>query len=489
MHRRRSGCRSRSGRSARLPTRLIGDRRGCGRSAARRGRRRPRRARSSTLSTKRHVGSMSPSVPSPSSTFWQKPCVVSIVAASKFGDRVGEPVAAPRTCSGGPRGEQRDDLIVVARPARPRATRDSSRSVRTSRSRTRSRSSPVATRVKRDEQQLVEARALGDEARRERRDRVRLARCRRSPRAPSRRSAAARSGQTAGRTSGSARTVISSHQLAPREAAPRAPARSGRAARSVGARRRTRAGARARRPRPRIENAIAQIASAADSGSPSPRSAAWAYCGGRPARERQRLDASPRRAAPRAAELLERQPTALLLVACERRDPRDRDALVLAASVAAPTADRDGLEGDLGVGGAQRQQPHPGGESAGAGRAASSRRRSAARAADSRDGPGQANPAGEDDVGLSSVAGSIPAPWTPARSAIARTSGQALAITGSPSAPGGSVPRAISAERDARAGRCPASMPSSSRWPTRQSSRRSSSTGSPSSTRRAGRPC
>ena len=65
---------------------------------------------------------------------------------------------------------------------------------------------------------------------------------------------------------------------------------------------------------------------------------------------------------------------------------------------------------------------------------------------------------------------------------LARPPARSSSITGRPSTPGGSVPRAISASDRARRRSAPASRASSSRWPTPHCSRPSSSTGSASST-------
>ena len=115
-------------------------------------------------------------MPSSASTSWQKPCVVAIVRRVEVGDRAGEPVAPELD-------------LVRGRPWRAAARRgrlsgvdhpgemlESACSQPTSRSRTRSRSSPVAIRVNVISRISLERHALRDVTRGERRDRVRLAR-------------------------------------------------------------------------------------------------------------------------------------------------------------------------------------------------------------------------------------------------------------------------------------------------------------------------
>ena len=118
-------------------------------------------------------GSTSPATPSPPSTSWQKPWVVAIVAASKSASARGEPlapharppssvpVASSATTSsvgGGARQRAVERLLGADQPLAHALAQLAGRHAREG-----------------DEQQLVERRALGDVARGERGDRVRLA--------------------------------------------------------------------------------------------------------------------------------------------------------------------------------------------------------------------------------------------------------------------------------------------------------------------------
>ena len=142
-------------------------------SGARRGRRRPRRAGRASPRRTSTSRSTSPATPRPPSTSWQKPWVVAIVAASKSASARASRVAARLDLLARARRRAAARPRRVAARARERAA--SSRSAATSRSRTRSRSSPVAIRVNVTSSSCVERRALGDVARRQRGDRVRLA--------------------------------------------------------------------------------------------------------------------------------------------------------------------------------------------------------------------------------------------------------------------------------------------------------------------------
>jgi hypothetical protein len=83
---------------------------------------------------------MSPATPSPASTSWQNPCVVAIVAASNSASPRARRSRRFATSSGGPSARS----LTTSSPSPVR----SPRSVSTRRWRTRSRSSPVAIRVK-----------------------------------------------------------------------------------------------------------------------------------------------------------------------------------------------------------------------------------------------------------------------------------------------------------------------------------------------------
>ena len=91
----------------------------------------------------------------------------------EVGERAREPRRAALDLVGRAVGEQADDLVASAPGAGQRAP--SACSTPTSRSRTRSRSSPVAIRVNVTSSRSLQRDALGDVARGERGDRVRLA--------------------------------------------------------------------------------------------------------------------------------------------------------------------------------------------------------------------------------------------------------------------------------------------------------------------------
>ena len=114
-------------------------------------------------------------MPSPPSTSWQKPWVVAIVAASKLGDGPGQAVARRSTASAGPSASSGDDRVVAPAERAGQRLAPSPRSALTRRSRTRSRSSPVAIRVKVTSSSRSSGDALGDVAGGQRGDRVGLA--------------------------------------------------------------------------------------------------------------------------------------------------------------------------------------------------------------------------------------------------------------------------------------------------------------------------
>ena len=89
---------------------------------------------------------LSPAVPSPSSTCWQKPWVVAIVAASKSAS--ARPMRSRRTASSPGVPALSRASTSSSRAAIPAAASASAVSASSSRTRTRSRSSLVAARVK-----------------------------------------------------------------------------------------------------------------------------------------------------------------------------------------------------------------------------------------------------------------------------------------------------------------------------------------------------
>ena len=121
----------------------------------------------------RHVGLDVADDPEPPSTSWQKPCVVAIVAASKRA--IARASRAWRSRTSPPtRGEQRDHLVAVGGQRAGRTPSEPLLGVH----------EPLAHAVaqlagrhprERHEQDLVQRRALGDVARRQRGDRERLA--------------------------------------------------------------------------------------------------------------------------------------------------------------------------------------------------------------------------------------------------------------------------------------------------------------------------
>ena len=177
-----SGAASGSSRAAGLATamramRSASVRENCG--SPRRWKRRTKR--SSTTSSTRSAGSStnvmsvstSPTIPSPPSTSWQKPCVVAIVAASKRASArtrlrwrlltsAGDPWASSATTSslacGRPREVVREPLLGVHEPLADAVAQLAGRHA-----------------GERHEQDLIQRRALGDVARGERGDRERLA--------------------------------------------------------------------------------------------------------------------------------------------------------------------------------------------------------------------------------------------------------------------------------------------------------------------------
>ena len=160
------------------------------------------------------------------------------------------------------------------------------------------------------------------------------------------------------------------------------------------------------------------------------------------------------------------------LARVQRRDPRDGHRAVGAAARA---TDGQRVERPLRVGGGQREQPHPGREPVARADARVAHR--AQRVADhARHRPAEQPAARQRDAHVDGLPGRRRPPARRRRRRSARSRRRPAARA----RPGGSVPRAISA-RIASRRPVPASRASSRRWPTCHCSSASSSTGSASS--------
>ena len=360
--------------AARDPQRLRARERGGSRAgtAARRGRRRPPRRRSRGPRRRPCRASMSPATPRLPRTSWQNPWVVAIVAASKSASARGEAVAARRAprrrCRAASSATTSSPLRGGAAPASARAEP------------ALDRDEPLADALaqlagrhpgERHEQQRPAAcprRRSAPPARRS----CTSCPCRRSPRAPSRPSAAGRRRRTARTRAHRSLTASCVEQRRPTAAARSAPNRVGSPRPSPRPPRRRAGGSREQlleRERAAEDELVLRLAVlAVEVASPTSTSLARRRhrrrlprggrgVGGRGrARERQRL------AQPAVAQVGERRELLERAAASARRPARCARSSTVARSAVARARPMVTAASGRSVGGGERQQPHPRGE-------------------------------------------------------------------------------------------------------------------------------
>ena len=268
-------------------------------------------------STRVASGSRSPATPSPPSTSWQKPWVVAIVAASKSASARASRARRASTTSRRPSASSRTTSSPEATAAAPARARP--RPAARARGRAARRGHPREGH----QQQLLQRRALGDVARRQRRDRVRLAR----PRARLEHGDARRQRAADVERRGSLRRVTRLVQPAAR---PTAGARSWpKRVGSPGSQRSS--GARAaRRAAPRTASAGRTTSSCSGSRSSfGKRSDSHSRARRSPPRRRSAADVGSERqrlAHPAVVEVDQHRELLQRVLALQRRSARDRDA-------------------------------------------------------------------------------------------------------------------------------------------------------------------